>query len=308
MALAFTRICSEMGAGKLGTSQGVDWLWRRYEAEFGPKGSAVFELKAPVETDFLEAKNIDQLAHFFQSDLVPKLTADLQKPAFPIILSGDHSNAIGTLASLCAANPDKRIGVLWIDAHCDLHTPFTTPSGNLHGMSLAAATRQDNLACQSRQPSPAIQAYWQQLKNLAPQSQGILLEDLCFLGLRSFEEEEAALLQQHQIPAFSVQQMREQGFEAVLDQVKQQFEAVDLLYVTFDVDALDSALIPATGTPEPEGFTVDEVEQIFQAILPLPKLAMFELTEFNPSLSEDKACYERVYDLFKVALGLIGSR
>ncbi|MBF0784571.1 arginase family protein [Muribacter muris] len=300
--MKFIQIRSEIGAGKIGTTAGVDWLWTRYQQEYGETPSHCFSLQTVSDYKFAEAKYIDTLCQFFRRQVVPPLSEIIAQAALPIVISGDHSNTIATLSALCRANPDKRIGVVWIDAHCDLHTPFTTPSGNLHGMSLAAVTRQDNLAAQSRQPSEMVQGLWQQLKKLAPESCGIQLSDLCFLGLRSYEAAEKALLSEHSIPHFSVEEIRQIGLDNVLNMVAQQFEAVDLLYVTFDVDALDAELIPCTGTPEPNGFREQEVAQILQAVLGSPKLAMFEITELNPALSVNSQDYERVYRLFKFAV------
>lgn len=302
--MKFIQIRSEIGAGKMGTIIGVDWLWQRYQQEYGETSSHRFSLQRVSHRGYEEAKYIDALCHFFRQQVVPPLTEIVSQAECSVVISGDHSNAIATLSALCQANPDKRIGVLWIDAHCDLHTPFTTPSGNLHGMSLAAVTRQDNVANQSRQPNKVVQTYWQQLKQLAPASQGILLNDLCFLGLRSYEAAEKALLSEHSIPYFSVEDIRQIGLDKVLKEVQQQFEAVDLMYVTFDVDALDAALIPCTGTPEPKGFDEQEVAQILQAVLCSPKLAMFEITELNTTLSANQQDYERVYRLFKLAVQL----
>lgn len=295
----FIKICSDIGAGKRGTSQGVEQIWQRYQTEEPNATVSTFTLTAD-QTAYPEAKHIETLTPFFQQTLVPALSKQFKQRDFPLILSGDHANAIGTLTALSHANPDKRIGVLWIDAHCDLHTPYTSPSGNMHGMSLALGCLQDNQQNAVRQPHNDVVQHWETLKNLVGNGQGINPQDVCFLGLRSYEPEEKALLTHYAIPHYSAQQMREQGFEHVLNQVKAHFNAVDLLYVSFDVDALDSTLIPATGTPEPEGFTEKEVAQILTFALDLPQLCAFEMTEFNPTLAEN--CLDRIYTLWHNAI------
>ena len=198
--------------------------------------------------------------------------------------------------------------MIWIDAHADLHTPYTTPSGNIHGMSLAALLRQDNLLQQIHTLTPEVECYWQHLKYLAPTSQGILPQDICFLGFRDYEIQEQILIEKLSIPNYSTKKIRELGFEKVLSQVKQQFVDVDLLYVSFDVDALDVGLISATGTPVSEGFTETEISMLLEQLLALPNLSAFEITEFNPTLSDDKAQYEMIYRLFVQALEHIGRR
>lgn len=285
--LQFINIFSEIGAGKLGTRQGVQQLWEKVRAIYPHQRYTEFSLdNDPTIYHNIksEAKHIEKLASFFQQQVVPHLTQLFQSPEFPIILSGDHSNAMGTLSALCNAYPNKRIGVLWIDAHSDLHTPYTTPSGNLHGMSLAAVSRQDNLLSSVQIPASTIIDQWCKLKMLAPASGGIRPEDIFFLGLRSYEEPELNLIEQFNIPNISALQARELGFTRVLNSVRQHFDAVDLLYVSFDVDALEASLIPTTGTPEPEGFTYAEMKEILETVLSFQQLAVFEMTEFNPTL------------------------
>ncbi|KAE9541997.1 arginase [Ursidibacter maritimus] len=297
------QILSDTGAGKRGSHEGVKWLCERHSIQ----PTAIFENHSNSKYLTPPAKYIDNLTAFFQQ-FVPVLTQYYQRSEFPVILTGDHSNAIGTLSAFCNAYPKKRIGVIWIDAHADLHTPYTTPSGNIHGMSLAAILRQDNLAQQIHTLTPEVARYWQHLKQLAPTSQGILPQDICFLGLRDFESQEIALIQELSIPYYSTQKMRELGFEKVLAQVKQQFADVDLLYVSFDIDALDAGLISATGTPVSEGFTEAEMTMLLEQLLVLQNLSVFEITEFNPTLSENTEEYEMIYRLFTQSLAKIEKR
>ncbi|QLB20342.1 hypothetical protein A6B43_01690 [Vespertiliibacter pulmonis] len=304
-SLQFINILSDIGAGKLGARQGVQQLWEKARVIYPHQRCTELSIDT-VPTVYHnvknEAKHIDKLTSFFQHQVVPSLTKLFQFPEFPIILSGDHSNAIGTLSALCNAYPNKRIGVLWIDAHSDLHTPYTTPSGNVHGMSLAAVSRQDNLLSSVRIPTSTIIEQWCKLKMLAPTSSGIRPEDIFFLGLRSYEEPELNLIEQFNIPYISAIQTRELGFKRVLNSIKHHFEAVDLLYVSFDVDALDASLIPTTGTPEPDGFTYAEIKEILDAVLTLPQLAVFEITEFNPTLVTNENYLTSIYTLLSYAI------
>lgn len=303
--MQFIQVLSDLGAGKRGSHHGVKWLCERHAID--KKLSLVFHNNYPSQILQPPAKYIDSLSAFFY-DLLPSLSQQFQQPSFPVILSGDHSNAIGIISALCHAYPEKRIGVIWVDAHADLHTPYTTPSGNIHGMSLAALLRDDNLVNQHNAVSDEVKAYWQQLKNLAPNAKGIAPQDLCFLGVRELESEEIALLTQYEIPSFSVEQMREIGIEQVLAKVKQQFADVDLIYLSFDVDSLDSSLLLATGTPVAQGFNEEELHKVLAALIALPNLKAFELTEFNPTLCADNTQHERVYRLFAGALAEIAKR
>lgn len=302
-AIQFIEVLSGIGAGKLGSEDGVKWLTKQQQL------SPLLTFENQVESQFLTppAKYIDNLTAFFQGFSQP-LQAVYQSADFPVILSGDHSNAIGTVSAFLSANPDKHVGIIWIDAHADLHTPYTTPSGNLHGMSLAALIREDNQACAEHYVGEMQTAYWNGLKNLTSHTKGILPKDICFLGLRDYEPAEAALLEKYDISHYSTQKMREVGFDAVFEAVNAQFAEVDLLYVSFDVDSLDSALLNATGTPVEQGFTEKELAEILEAVLALPNLAVFELTEFNPNLSEDTAQYALVSRLFALAVARISQK
>ncbi len=101
---------------------------------------------------------------------------------FPIVLSGDHSSALGTMSGIKAANPDKTIGVIWIDAHADLHSPYTSPSGNIHGMPLAAAMNLDNIAAKINEPSEITAQQWNELKNIGITGPKIVPAHLVYFG------------------------------------------------------------------------------------------------------------------------------
>ena len=98
------------------------------------------------QTNFPFAKRIDGLLAIYE-ELNTKIATILKGNTFPIILAADHGSAGGTIAGIKSAFPDKRLGAVWIDAHADIHTPYTTPSGNMHGMPLASVMNLDNLEC-----------------------------------------------------------------------------------------------------------------------------------------------------------------
>ena len=113
---------------------------------------------------------------------------------FPIVLSGDHSSALGTISGIKKSNPQSRLGVIWIDAHADLHSPYSSPSGNIHGMPLAAAMQKDNLENQFNNPDEKTIFYWNNLKKIGTNDPKFLPEDLIFFGVRDTEEPEGYLI------------------------------------------------------------------------------------------------------------------
>ena len=129
---------------------------------------------------FPYAKRIEGLVQVFQSvsDNVKELL-DLQK--FPLIIASDHGSAGGTIAGIKAAHPNKRLGVVWVDAHADLHTPYTTPSGNMHGMPLAIAMAEDNLPSKVNEVKGETLEFWEKCKNIGIEGAKLNPEDLNLL-------------------------------------------------------------------------------------------------------------------------------
>lgn len=309
-ALTLLAVHLDIGSGKYGTIHGVDKLVQRFEA-LCPDCPVWTIVPADDANDLVHqppvqptAKYIEALTPFFENTMNPATQKVLSSGALPVVISSNHANAIGNLSAFLNHHQDKRVGVLWIDAHADLHSVHTTPSGNIHGMPLSLAIGDDNLERATHAVNDSVLAYWQRLKDLSLHK--LDPQNLFFLGLRSYEAPEAHLIDKHQIFARSAQEHR-QDFAKVLDTVATHLATLDALYVSFDVDALDDTLIPATGTPEPQGYQVEEVRAIFDKILTLPNVGLFEITEFNPTLDKDEQKHEHIYELFDYALTLLGS-
>ena len=140
---------------------------------------------------FPSAKRIEGLVQVFENVSL-KVSEVMKNGGFPLIIAGDHGSAGGTLAGVKMAHPDKRVGVVWIDAHGDLHTPYTTPSGNMHGMPLATALSEDNLEERRNELSDGVVELWQRLKDTGVKGAKINAEDLVFIAVRDTELEEDA--------------------------------------------------------------------------------------------------------------------
>jgi arginase len=201
---------------------------------------------------------------------------------FPFIVAGDHCSAGGSIAGIKKAFPDKRLGVLWVDAHADLHTPYTTPSGNMHGMPLATALGLDNKECQRNEVDENTVKMWNHLKSGAIQA-----EDLVFVAVRDTEEEEDALISRHNIRNYKVDEVRELGVVGLVDKLRNHFANCDMLYISFDVDSMDPELTShGTGTPVPHGLTPEEAKELLTACVQFSNTIAFELVEVNPCLDE----------------------
>lgn len=209
----------------------------------------------------------------------------LDQGFFPIVLSGDHSSALGTISGVKAHFGARRVGVIWIDAHADLHSPYTSPSGNVHGMPLAAALYEDNLEDQVNRVSEHTAGEWNRLKNTGMDGPKIRPHDLVFFGVRDTEAPEDHLMERLEIRNYMVHEVRYRGLETCVAEALERLEDCDVLYVSFDVDSLDCDLVSrGTGTPVSKGFDPEEATAIMKALIASGKVACLEVTEVNPLL------------------------
>ncbi len=177
---------SDIAGAKSGASMGINALklssmhdGSKYFEEF-PSIVIEDENRAVYDgTTYKCAKYIDKVSMVIQR-VAKEVKRIKDDDLFPIIMAGDHSTCAGTMAGLKMAYPDKRIGVVYIDAHADFHTPFTSPSGNIHGMPLAIATNIDNKEKKINNPTEEELQYWSKLKNLAGGKRMINPEDIVF--------------------------------------------------------------------------------------------------------------------------------
>jgi arginase len=282
---------SDIGAGTRGSDMGIDAL----EIAAINSGNDYFNRHAyeDVEThnETIYQKNTNNFAkrieHVVQQcERVAKaVSSNLIVGNYPIVLSGDHSSALGTISGLKSANPHARIGVIWLDAHTDIHSPFTSPSGNIHGMPLAAALGLDNLQYQINQPDEATLLQWYKMKNIGIDGPKILPQDLIYFGIRDYEEAEEKVINDQKIKFFKVEELRFKGLKKCVQEAIQLLSNCDLIYISFDVDSMDCDRISyGTGTPVPAGFNPEEVIQIIQLFQATGKVKCIELTEINPLL------------------------
>ena len=219
----------------------------------------------------------------------------------PIVLSGDHSSALGSISGIKKAFPNKKVGVVWIDAHADMHSPYTSPSGNIHGMPLAAALNEDNLASKINDINEETEKYWTQLKNLGVKGSKIAYENLIYFGVRDTEKPEEDIIEKNKIKNYTVAEMRFRGFQNCLNEAINQLKNCDVIYISFDVDSMDCDLISkGTGTPVSKGFDKQEVITIIKAFITTKKVACFEVVEINPTLdNKGNFMAETAFDVLK---------
>jgi arginase len=210
----------------------------------------------------------------YYSQLADRVFLALKQGRFPIVVGGDHSIGVGTwngVGPFLEQQNGGDLGLIWIDAHMDAHTPQTTPSGAWHGMPLAA------LLGHGRKELS-------QLKRAAPV---LKPEHLCLIGVRSFEEGEAALLRRLGVKIYFIDEVKQRGFLTVLREGIERVSTVTAGYgVSLDLDAIDPSEAPGVGSPEPNGLSSTEILNGIDLIRPDQRLKAFELVEFNPLRDE----------------------
>lgn len=298
---------SEIGAGTRGSSMGVDAI-KIAALDFGSNFFKKFKsvevpnenhlLLEPVVNDY--AKRIKGI-HTLNERLANEIKKTLQKDEIPIVLAGDHSSALGTISGIKMAYPNKRVGVIWIDAHADIHTPYTTPSGNMHGMPIAALLAEDNKERQQNKPDDETIEYWEKLKNLGGITPKIHYNDLVYIALRDFEPQEDFLIKKHKVRVFNLQEIRKKAVERVAIESLNYLDHCDVIYVSFDVDSMDSRISSGTGTPVPNGITEKEAGNLIYYIMRSKKIVCFEMVEINPTLDKENLMAENAFEILQKA-------
>ena len=294
---------SDFGAGKQGAALGPQALIDELK-QLNFEKADIYNYTRLVPKPFKDAestphgKNIEVISSF-QQKVCDNIVETLQLNHVPFIFSGDHSNANALISGVKDFYANQRIGVIWIDAHADLHSPYTTPSGNIHGMPLAALMGDDHKEMGRNNPTAITKSLWTNLKrlgrrNITPKLHG---EDIVFIGLRCTEEEEEAIITKENIRAFRPDEIKTLGIKKVALQTIKHLSKCDYIYVSFDVDSLDSSISMGTGTPVEDGLSIDEAVILLTELKKLPNLVGYEITEINPSLDLEKPMQKVIANL-----------
>ena len=195
----------------------------------------------------------------------------VEKGNFPLVLGGDHSIVLGSLAGLDSVYRKKefRLGVLYVDAHGDFNTSETTLSGNIHGECLAASAGYG----------------LSELVNLHHEGIKVNPQNICYVGLRDLDPGEKILMKDAGVTAFTMSDIDRQGFSEILKKVKLFFKTrCDVVHVSFDMDALDPMFAPGTGIPLPGGLNYREALLLMEEMSELGLVSSMEIVEVNPVL------------------------
>ncbi|MBL0049097.1 MAG: arginase [Bacteroidetes bacterium] len=309
--LKFIEVKSEIGAGTRGASLGVDAI----KIAALDYGSSLFKqidsVEIPHQNHLLfetqgspYAKRIKGIISLYEK-LAAEVSTTLKRNGFPLVLAGDHSTAGGTIAGIKMAYPKQRLGVIWIDAHADIHSPYTTPTGNMHGMPLAASLAEDNVSNKMNKPDKDTIELWNKLKKLGNISPKINYKDLVYIGVRDIEPEESFLLKKHKVKAFTTAEVKRNGVEKIAREALSHLSQCNLIYISFDVDSMDSSISKGTGTPVRNGITEKEAGSLCVRLIQNEKVCCFEICEVNPTLDKENLMAENTFEILQKVVSQI---
>lgn len=200
-----------------------------------------------------------------------------------LVVGGDHSCAVGTWSGAASALKSKgELGLLYIDAHLDAHTPQTTASGNIHGMPVAALLGYGD----------------KKLTHVFGFSPKIKPENICLVGVRSFESEEKALIERLGVRVYYMEEVKSRGLRTIFQECLQKITQQTVAFgVSLDMDAIDPNDAPATGAPAPHGIAGDELCDALQVLKPYPQCVGIEIAEFDPVRDQNEKTQKLIGEL-----------
>jgi arginase len=278
----------DFGAGRRGVDMGpsairVANLQGRLR-ELGYEVEDLGNIEAPPQESLQpgnpKAKYLDQIAATCKK-LTAKTARAIAAGRFPLVLGGDHSIAAGTIPGVARK---RRIGVIWIDAHGDLNTPLTTPSGNVHGMPLAALL--------GREPKSLV----------APVK--LAASDVVLVGLRDLDPGEREHIRSWGIPAFTMRDVDERGMRGVMEEaIRIATNGTSGFHLSFDMDSIDPDVAPGVGTPVKGGLSYREAHLAMELIHDSKALLSMEFVEVNPVLDVSNRTAVLAVELMLSAMG-----
>jgi arginase len=282
----------DLGAGRRGVDMGPSAI--RYAGLHGKLAAAGIDVedRGNVETALAETRARGaERARFLDEilDTCARISTEVEQVReegfVPLVLGGDHSIAIGTLSGLAASGPG---GVLWLDAHGDLNTPETTPSGNVHGMPLAAALG----LCGGKFAKAGLR-----LPAVDP-------ERVALVGVRSLDPGEQALVRELGISVYTISDLDRRGVEPVVEEALARVSGASFVHVSVDLDVVDPEFAPGVGDPVLGGLSYREAHLALELVAEAGALDCLELAEVNPIRDHENTTASLAVGLAASALGV----
>ncbi len=298
MDIALTNVHLDLGAGRRGTDMGPSAL---HVAGLVPAlrrlGHVVHGIESIGTPSFEERMHGDSSARFLHEIgqvvriLAKRTEAAMDAGRFPLVLGGDHSIAIGTVTGMVRSMRRKgqRLGVVWVDAHTDMNTPETSPSGNIHGMpaSCLLGNGPAELTSELLQGEPALRP-----------------EDVVLIGIRDVDRKEAETVREMGVRAYTMSELDLRGTAVCLREAFSYLTGrTDGIHLSFDLDGVDPAEAPGVGTPVPGGLSLRESHLVCELAAQTGRLVGMEMVELNPTRDVHNKTAELARWLIESALG-----
>lgn len=284
----------DLGAGRRGVDMGPSALRVAEIAEKVSEMGHSVEDRGNISVPMIQKQRTHSNAKLRYLEEICAVNEELAKAVkeiyeagdFPLVLGGDHSIAIGSIAGM--ASPKDRLGVIWLDAHGDFNTSDTTPSGNIHGMPLAASAGLGD----------------SRLVNCGGFSPKILPQNAVLIGIRQLDPPERAALKEEEVPVYSIADVDKLGMHEVIRRTLEYLDSrVDRIHLSFDMDVLCPEEAPGVGTPVKGGLTYREAHLAMELLSQSDKICSMDLVEVNPTLDEKNKTAELAVELVLSALG-----
>ncbi len=287
----------DLGSGRRGVDMGpsairiagIEEALRDLGLEVIDEGDVSIRNMEEVSPGDSQARYLDEIGRASReiSDRVESIMAG---EGFPLVLGGDHSIAIGTLAGVAAhcRSEGKRLGVLWIDAHGDMNTPATSPSGNIHGMPLASVLGDGP----------------DELARVNGMETGVAPENVVLIGIRSLDDGEKERLRSTGVHVHTMKEIDRNNIHSVMEHALEQVtESTDYVHVSFDLDAIDPLIAPGVGTPVRGGLGYREAHFLMELLADSGVMTSLELVEVNPILDDRNRSAALAVELVQSAFG-----
>jgi arginase len=282
----------DLGAGRRGVDMGpsairyadLDDRLRELGIECEDWGNVETVVAEATASGSPRARFLDQIKETCER-IARAVARAVREGRTPIVLGGDHSIALGTLGGLASVYGPG--GVLWLDAHGDLNTPETSPSGNVHGMPLGAALGRDPEAFASDAwPLPALEP-----------------EHVVLLGVRSLDEGERAFVRESGIGVYTMSELDRRGIEPAVREALERLEGAPFVHVSLDMDVVDPEMTPGVGTPVRGGLSYREAHLALELVAESGLMTSFEIVEVNPILDRGNETAALAVELAASAFG-----
>ncbi|HHZ03108.1 MAG TPA: arginase [Tissierellia bacterium] len=272
-------VAIDLGAGTPGVSLGpsairyAGVIERLTNIGYNVKDEGDILANRPIspETDGVKLKFLDEIARV-NTELCNKVSRVMEEGRFPLVLGGDHSIAIGTIAGV--AQHKKNLGVIWFDAHGDINTEETSPSGNIHGMPVAVSLGFGH----------------ERLTSIGGSFRKLKPENLVYVGCRDLDPGERKVLKELGITVFTMHEIDRYGMTYVIEKaIKIAGDGTDGIHVSFDLDSLDPVYAQGTGTRVLGGLTYREANLALEMVALTGKVVSAEFVEVNPLIDNNNS-------------------